>query len=164
MLFSTVPSVPRKTYHQKCHQLYLSISQPPQPPPPVCQLGPAEPPSPSGHTSLLLTPMTTCPSLALRRSIPESQQSGLQPPYSMSGNGHADMCLKYRPRKALVWVFLVPNHKCASGPWPPFGLSSLLLSSTGLSSEYSTSHVPSPLGGAPTLKYLTNGSSWSDMG
>lgn len=29
MLFSTVPSVPRKTYHQKCHPLYLSISQPP---------------------------------------------------------------------------------------------------------------------------------------
>ena len=29
VLFSTVPLVPRKTYHQKCHQLYLSISQPP---------------------------------------------------------------------------------------------------------------------------------------
>lgn len=24
-----MPSVPRKTYHEKCHQLYLSISQPP---------------------------------------------------------------------------------------------------------------------------------------
>lgn len=32
--------------------IYLSA---PQPPPPVCQPGPAEPPSPSGHTSLLLT-------------------------------------------------------------------------------------------------------------
>lgn len=67
------------------------------------------------------------------------------------------MCLKYAPRKALVWVFLVPNHECASGPWPPFGLSSLLLSTTGLSSKYSTSHMPGPLGGAPTLNVSQTG-------
>lgn len=54
--------------------IYLSA---PQPPPPVCQPGPTEPPSPSGHTSLLLTPVTTCPSLALRRTLPEPQQLGL---------------------------------------------------------------------------------------
>lgn len=54
--------------------IYLSA---PQPPPPVCQPGPAEPPSPSGHTSLLLTCVTTCPSFALQRSLPEPLQAGL---------------------------------------------------------------------------------------
>lgn len=55
--------------------IYLSA---PQPPPPVCQPGPAEPPSPSGHTSLLLTlardhlPKPHSPALSS-----EPQQSGL---------------------------------------------------------------------------------------
>lgn len=48
--------------------IYLSLS----PPASSSRLParPAEPPSPSGHTSLWLTPVTTCPSLAPRRSPP----------------------------------------------------------------------------------------------
>lgn len=55
--------------------IYLSLS-----PPASSSRLPTRPcgaPSPSGHTSPLLTPVTTCPSLTLQHSLPEPWQSGL---------------------------------------------------------------------------------------
>lgn len=103
--------------------IYLSA---PQPPPPVCQPGPAEPPSPSGHTSLLLTPVTTCPSLALGRSLPQPWRSGLHTgthtPAGCSPDYWAVVAdprvLQDAPPQALLWVSLVPNRGAGGPPSP----------------------------------------------
>lgn len=55
--------------------IYLSLSPPASSsrlPTRPCRV----PPSPSGHTSLLLMLVTTCPSLGLRHSLPKPQASG----------------------------------------------------------------------------------------
>ena len=64
----------KPTMRNAISYIYLSLS----PPASSFRLPsrPAEPPSPSGHTSLLLTPVTTCPSLAFRRSPPQPRQPG----------------------------------------------------------------------------------------
>lgn len=143
----------------------------PQPPPPVCQPGPAEPPSPSGHTSLLLTPVTTCPSLAPQRSPPRTP--AIRPARGhddlLTGtSGHAHVCF-HRHLTGRPWAGVsTPKPRAGRGGclWPPFSRGSFpacqSLGSAGLSPESSTSHRLGPLGGVPTLKCRTNWPSWGD--
>lgn len=137
--------------------IYLSA---PQPPPPVCQPGLAEPPSPSGHTSLLLTPVTTCPSLDLQHSLPEPLQSGLP-----AGTAAFSLVRQSTPTRVGAHQtgtglgVSAPNHRQS---WPPPPFSALGLGRTGLLSKPSTSRRLGPPGGVPTLQCPTNWSPWRD--
>lgn len=147
--------------------IYLSA---PQPPPSVCQPGPAEPPSPSGHTSLLLTPVTTCPSLASRRSspalairLPHKHNDQRAVPFLTDMLVRAHVCLKFapqrcwtgvscpKPRAQVVLHLLSDSTPCVSG-----------LGKTSLPSKSSMSRGPGPLGGMPTLQRLPSQSPWGD--
>lgn len=74
------------------------------------------------------------------------------------------MYLKYAPRQALLWLFLVPNHRPTRplASFQPQFPACQGLGTTGLPSKSSTSHEPGPLGGIATRKCLTTRSSWRD--
>lgn len=134
--------------------IYLSLS----PPASSSRLPtrPAEPPSPSGHTSLLLTPVTTCPSLAPQRSLPEPLRSGLHgrmATFLLVCQG-VPTCASICTGQARGWCSS-PKPRAGRGASGPVSRSSFpdcqSLGSAGLSPESSTSRSAGSSGrGAPT--------------
>lgn len=144
--------------------IYLSLS----PPASSFRLPsrPAEPPSPSGHTSLLLTPVTTCPSLAFRLSLPQPRQPGsiqTQQPTSCTASHWYIRCAHMSLRSCTH--IGADHHVCGPKPRALVVLRPLSVSapfSSARTSLPSVSRGPDPLEGEPMPHHLRGHSSCGD--